>query len=376
MSDSKGITYFLSGGGTGGHIYPVVSVLERILKDPETKAVYYIGNPNNLEAEILKQFETVKFLPIYFKGMPRKFSFAFLKWLWQLECSLWRSLYYTFKYKPDVVFTTGGYVSAPIAFSTVLTRVPLMIHDCDAQPGLVSKTIAPAAKIVSVAFEESKNILKSDKIIYNGNPVREAFFNITKEKALSELNFTSDKKTILVMGGSQGAKTINSAIVNIAKTLVENFDVQLIIQTGKKNYDEVISSLKNIYPEYSENKNLIVKPYFEDMFIPLCAADIVVSRAGSVSLSEICLSSSPSILIPYPHAAQNHQRKNAKKMVEIGASLYLEDSDCSADNLLDEIKCLIYAPDKLEKMSKAASDTAKRDGAERILEQLKSIVKK
>ena len=128
--------------------------------------------------------------------------------------------------------------------------------------------------------------------------------------------------------------------------------------------------------QYETNKNLIVKPYFEDMFIPLCAADIVVSRAGSVSLSEICLSSSPSILIPYPHAAQDHQRKNAKKMVEIGASLYLEDAQCNGDNLLDEIKCLIYDPDKLESMSQAASNAAKRDGAEQILKQLKSIVKK
>lgn len=376
MSDKQGITYFLSGGGTGGHIYPVISVLERILKDKDTKEVYYIGNPNNLEAEILKQFESVKFLPVYFKGMPRKFSFAFLKWLWQLECSLWRSLYYTFKFKPDVVFTTGGYVSAPIAFSTILTKVPLMIHDCDAQPGLVSKTVAPFAKIVSVAFEESTKKLNSDKIIYNGNPVREAFFKITKEKALEELNFTQDKKTVLVMGGSQGAKTINSAIIKITKRLVEELNVNLIIQTGKKNYDEVVSELKKVYPEFETKKNLIVRPYFDNMFIPLSAADIVVSRAGSVSLSEICLSNSPSILIPYPHAAQDHQRKNAKKMVDRGASLYLEDDDCSGENLNELLEELIFNEDRLNEMSKAASSLAKRDGAEKILEQLKSIVKK
>ena len=376
MSDKQGITYFLSGGGTGGHIYPVVSVLERLLKDSDTKKVYYIGNPNNLEFEILKQFENVKFLPIYFKGMPRKFSFAFLKWLCQLEFSLWRSLYYTFKYKPDVVFTTGGYVSAPIAYSTLLTKVPLMIHDCDAQPGLVSKTVAPFAKIVSVAFEESTKILKSDKIIYNGNPVREAFFKITKEKALEELNFTAEKKTILVMGGSQGAKTINSAIVQIAKRLVEEINVQLIIQTGKKNYEEVIEELRKVYPEFEANKSLIVKPYFDDMFIPLSAADIVVSRAGSVSLSEICLSNSPSILIPYPHAAQDHQRKNAKKMVEKGASLYLEDDDCRGETLNDLIEELITNNERLNEMSKAASSLAKKRGAEDIVSQLKSIAKK
>ena len=375
MKDSSKITYFLSGGGTGGHIYPVVSVLERILKDEQTQKVYYIGNPKNLEAEILKQFQEVEFLPVNLKGMPRKFSFDFIKWLFHIEISLWRALFYTFKYKPDVIFTTGGYVSAPIAFSTVLTKIPLMIHDCDAQPGLVSKTAAPLAKIVSVAFEESKNILKSDKIIYNGNPVREAFFSITKDKALSELNFSSDKKTILVMGGSQGAKTINSAIVGIAKTLTQDLNIQLVIQTGKKNFDDVCAELKQLYPEFENDKNLVVKPYFENMFIPLCASDLVVSRAGSVSLSEICLSSSPSILIPYPHAAQDHQRKNAQNMVQRGASLYLEDSECNKDSLFNLIKSLLDNPEKLAKMSKAADAAAKRDSAENILKQLKSIVR-
>lgn len=376
MSDKTGITYFLSGGGTGGHIYPVISVLERILKDKDTKEVYYIGNPKNLEAEILKQFPSVKFLPVNFKGMPRKFGFEFIKWLCLLEISLWKALYYTFKYKPDVVFTTGGYVSAPIAFSTLLTKVPLMIHDCDAQPGLVSKTVAPFAKIVSVAFEDSVNILKSDKIIYNGNPVREAFFDIDKEKALKELNFTPDKKTVLVMGGSQGAKTINSAIISIAKDWVEEKNIQLIIQTGKKNFEEVKSELKKVFPEFEGNKNIIVKPYFDNMFIPLSAADVVVSRAGSVSLSEICLSDSASILIPYPHAAQDHQRKNAKKMVDQGASLYLEDNDCRGETLNDLLEELIFSNERIKEMSASASKLAKRDGAENILKQLKSIAKK
>ncbi|MBR6164243.1 undecaprenyldiphospho-muramoylpentapeptide beta-N-acetylglucosaminyltransferase [bacterium] len=376
MSDKKGITYFLSGGGTGGHIYPVISVLERILKDDETEKVYYIGNPKNLEAEILKQFPSVKFLPVNFQGMPRKFGFKFIKWLCHLEISLWRALYYTFKYKPDVVFTTGGYVSAPIAFSTLLTKVPLMIHDCDAQPGLVSKTVAPFAKIVSVAFEDSVNLLDSKNIHFNGNPVREAFLKVNKEEALKELNFTPSKKTVLVMGGSQGAKTINSAVVSIAKALVEEKNVQLIFQTGKKNFEEVVSELKKVFPKFEENKNLIVRPYFDNMFIPLSAADVVISRAGSVSLSEICLSNSPSILIPYPHAAQDHQRKNAKKMVEKGAALYLEDDDCKGENLDNLLEELLLSEERLAEMSQAASKLAKRDGAERILEQLKSIVRK
>lgn len=374
QDQDKKYTYFISGGGTGGHIYPAVTVAEELLKDDDTKEIFYVGNPNNLEYEIVKTKENIKFLPINVSGMPRKLSFKFLKWVWDLEIATWKALFYILKYKPDAIFTTGGYVSAPIAFASILLKQPFMIHDCDAHPGLVSKNVAPFAQCVSVAFEKSNELLNSNNIICNGNPIRNSFNKYTKQEARKALNL-QDKLTVLAMGGSQGAMTINNAVIEIAQELTEELNIQLIIQTGKKNYKEVIRRFEEYFPHYKENTNLLIKPYFDEMALPLKSADIVIARAGSLSLSEINICSLPSILVPYPHAAADHQRKNAKEMCDKGASLYLEDADCNRKNLLEKLKSLIYNPQKLSEMSSIAKSLACEKSTENIIKQLKSIIK-
>lgn len=370
MSNNK--VYFISGGGTGGHIYPAFTVVEKLLKEDDTEKIYFIGNPNNLEAEIVKNYPQVEFLPVEVSGMPRKLNIALLKWFFQLIKAHSKACSYINKYKPDAIFTTGGYVSAPIVLAAISKKKPYMIHDCDSVPGLVSKMAAPKAKIVSIAFENSKNILKSKNIIFNGNPVREAFFTVTKENAREKLNIPKDKIVIFAMGGSQGAKTINTAMVRLVKTLVEEFNAFVIMQTGKKNIDEVTIELEEIYPDFKNNPNVLVKPYFDEMVYPLKSADIVIARAGSVSLSEILQCNSASILVPYPYAAQDHQRKNAKEMCERGISLYLEDCECNEENLLFKIKEVLA---NLEKISLKVKDFADSNPTEKIVEQLKSIIK-
>lgn len=374
QTQHKKYKYFISGGGTGGHIYPAVTVAEELLKDEDTGEVFFIGNPSNLEYEIIKNKKGITFLPVKISGMPRNFTLKFLKWLWNLEIATWKAAFYILKYKPDAIFTTGGYVTAPVAFAAILLRKKFMIHDCDTHPGLVSRQIAPFAEIVSVAFEKSKSLLDSKNIILNGNPIRSSFNEYTKEEARNILNL-ENKFTITSMGGSQGANTINDAVVEIAKYLVEDLNLQLIMQTGKKNYEDIVNKLYEIWPEYESNKNIVVKPYFDEMAIPLKSADLVISRSGSLSLSEINLCSLPSILVPYPYAAADHQRKNAKEMLELGASLYIEDNECSPEKLLEMIKLLISDTQKMTKMAENAKSLSTADAAQRIIKQLKSIIK-
>ncbi len=370
MSNNK--VYFISGGGTGGHIYPAFTVVEKLLKEEDTEKIYFIGNPNNLEFEIAKNYPQVEFLPVDVSGMPRKLSFALLKWCIQLIKAHAKACSYIKKYKPDAIFTTGGYVSAPIVLAAISKNKPYMIHDCDSVPGLVSKMAAPKAKVVSVAFENSKKVLKSNNIIFNGNPVREAFFTVSKEEARAKLNIIEDKTVIFAMGGSQGAKTINTAMVRLLKTLVEEFNAFVVMQTGKKNIDEVTIELEEIYPEFKNNPNIMVRPYFDEMVYPLKASDVVIARAGSVSLTEILQCNLASILVPYPYAAQDHQRKNAKEMCDKGVSLYLEDAECSEENLLFKIKEILA---KVQPMSEKAKELAKTNPTEEIVKQLKSIIK-
>lgn len=367
--------YFISGGGTGGHIYPAFTVVEKLLKQEDTEKIYFIGNPKNLEFEIAKNYPQVEFLPVDVSGMPRKIGIPLIKWGVQLFKAYLKANSYIKKYKPSAVFTTGGYVSAPIVLASIFSKTPYMIHDCDSIPGLVSKMAAPKAKFVSVAFENSKNILKSNKIVFNGNPVREAFFEVSKSQAREKMNIPLDKTVIFAMGGSQGARTINSAVVKLLKTLSEDLNAYVILQTGKKNIDEATIELEEIYPEFKSNSNVLVQPYFDEMVYPLKASDIVIARAGSVSLTEILQCHLVSILVPYPYAAQDHQRKNAKEMCEKGVSLYLEDSECNEDNLLFKINELISDKEKLSKMQEKAKALAKDNPTEKIVNQLKSIIK-
>lgn len=373
MSDTckKKYTYFITGGGTGGHIYPAIAMAEALRKDETTKDIYYIGNPNNLEYGIVKKAH-FKFLPIKVSGMPRKIGWDFIKWGIELELANWKALYYLWRFKPDAILGTGGYVSAPALMASNLSKTPYMIHDCDAQPGMVSKFVAPMAKQVSLAFEDSASYIRSNNISINGNPIREQFKTLTKEQARQNMNL-ENKTTITIMGGSQGAKSIDDATIQCLKQIFEKYDVQVIFQTGAKHYENTIKALEEVYPEFEHNKNLVIKPYFDDMVTALKATDIAISRAGSLSLSEICACGIAPILIPYPYAAADHQRKNAKSLLNKNACLYLEDKETTGETLLEKLDELLSDPEKLASIQANTRALAKLDATQTIVEQLKKV---
>lgn len=361
-------TYFITGGGTGGHIYPAVAVADELLKLDNTEKIYYVGNPNNMEFSIVKN-KNYEFLPVISSGMPRKLSFALVKWTLQMLHAFVKCCFYINKYKPSVIFGTGGYVSAPVLMAGIVMKVPFVMHDCDANPGLVTRKFSPYAKSVSIAFEEAKKKLNNLRCYVNGNPIRNEFSTLSKSQARQSLGL-SDRLTVCIMGGSQGAKAINSAAVGVLKTLTNDLGLQVIFQTGKKNYDNVISELQMIYPDFENDSNLLVRPYFDDMVTVLKASDIAVSRAGSLSISEICASGLAPIFAPYPYAAADHQRKNAHYIVEQGAGLYIEDNDLTSEKLLELIKSLTENEVYLQEIQQKSLNLAKFDGLQRIVEQI------
>lgn len=364
-------TFFITGGGTGGHIYPAIAVADELLKIDSTEKIYYVGNPNNLEASIVKE-KNYEFLPVISSGMPRTFGLTLIKWGLQMFHAFIQCCAYIRKYKPDVIFGTGGYVSAPVLMAGIVMNVPFVMHDCDANPGLVTRKLSPYAKSVSIAFAEAKNKLNNPHCNINGNPIRNDFARLTKEQA--RLNLCLENKlTLCIMGGSQGAKTINNAAVEILKSLTNDYNLQIIFQTGKKNFDEVSAKLKETYPEYTDDKNLIVRPYFEDMVTVLKASDIAISRAGSLSISELCASAIAPIFVPYPYAAADHQRKNAKNIVAQGAGLYIEDSEVTPETMLNLVKSLVENPEKLSGIQQASLSLAKFDGIKNIVNQILEV---
>ena len=368
MSEAYKKVYFVTGGGTGGHIYPAMAVADELSKENK---VYYVGNKRNMELELATK-KGYKFLHVGVSGMPRKLNPKFFYWVLRLIRAVLFSIRYIKKYKPNAVFATGGYVSAPMIFACILTKTPYMMHDCDAMPGLVTRRLCKHAKYVSLAFSKAKKYIPNRHVIVSGNPIREDFATMTREQALENMGL-KNKLTLTVMGGSQGAKSINNTVVELLKEFSQDLNLQIIFQTGKKNYDELVEKLKLVYPAWEQDSNIVLKPYFSDMISVLKSSDIVVSRAGSLSLSEICASGAAPILVPYPHAAANHQRINAKNLLESGACIYVEDSDLEPNKLREIVHTLVNNPMKINYLKQNSSYLAKYDATKQIVEKLKSL---
>ncbi len=369
MSEVYNSTCFVTGGGTGGHIYPAMAVADALCADTK---VYYVGNKRNMEFELASK-KGYKFLHVSVSGMPRKLNPKFFIWGIKLIKAIIRSVRYIKKYKPDMVFATGGYVSAPMIFACIITKTPYVMHDCDAMPGLVTRRLSKRAKYVTLAFENAKRYIPNKHTVVTGNPIRDGFKTLSKSQAKALLGLSDNKLTLCVMGGSQGAKSINNTTIELLKEFSQELNLQVIFQTGKKNFDSVTENLERIYPSYAEDKNLIIRPYFEDMIPVLKSSDIVISRAGSLSLSEICASETAPILVPYPYAAANHQRINAKYLLKSGACIYIEDKEFEPNKLRETIIELLNNPIKMNYLKQNASYLAKYNAAEEIVKLLRSI---
>ena len=368
MSEKYNRVYFVTGGGTGGHIYPAMAVADALSEDSK---VFYVGNRHNMEFQLATK-KGYKFLHVGISGMPRKLNPKFFYWGIKLVRAILFSIRYIKKYKPNAVFATGGYVSAPMIFACIITKTPYMMHDCDAMPGLVTRKLCTRAKYVSLAFDKAKKCIPNKHSIVTGNPIRAEFETLTKQDACKKMGL-KNKLTLCVMGGSQGAKSINNATVDLLREFSQEKNIQIIFQTGKKNFDEIIEKLKLIYPNYEKDENLRIQPYFDDMISVLKASDIVVSRAGSLSLSEICASSVAPILVPYPYAAANHQRINAKYFVEKGACIYIEDADLDTNKLRESVLNLVENPVKMDYLVQNTTHLAKYDATKKIVEYIKSL---
>ena len=371
----KNLKIVISGGGTGGHIYPAIAVGRELLNNEKVKKIYYVGNPRNLEKSITEK-ENFEFLPVIVSGMPKTKNFAIfalLKWFFQLIVAVCVCFKYFIKIKPDCVLGTGGYVSGPALICAKFLNIPFVLHDSDAIPGIVTRKMAPFAQMVNTSFDEAKKYIKSKKITCYGNPLRSDFNSLNKTECLQKLNLNPQKFTILVMGGSQGAKSINTAIADSALELIEKYDLQIIHQTGLKNYESYMDSIKS---DLRNNPNYLPKAYLDDIAIYLSCADLVIARAGSLSLSEFNLCELPSILIPYPYAAHNHQYHNAKALENLGAAICIEDNLCDADNLIEITSNLLSDKTQLDTMKKANANIAKPDATKKIANAIVEIALK
>lgn len=361
----------ITGGGTGGHIYPALAVAEKLKK--KGWEILYIGSAERMEAEIVPK-TGFNFRGLVVRPLPRSLSLKlFSSFFYNLKSFL-EALKIIKDFKADFVIGTGGFAAGPIVLAAALLRKKTIIHEQNAYPGITNKLLASFVNKICLNFAESAEYLKakSKKIEVTGNPVRPSIINVDSKKAYKELNLSADLKTILITGGSLGAEIINSNVLELYKYALEN-NIQILHLTGKKNYEKFINNLKlnNVDPQ---NKLLKIISYLDQMEFALAAADLIISRAGATALAEIATCAKASILIPFAAAAENHQLKNAEVFKKRGAALIIEESDLDEHLLVDKVKQIIENEEKLKSMSVAAKSISQKDALDNIIKVIEKLI--
>ena len=373
-------TIIVAGGGTGGHFYPAVAVAQKLMQRfpeyfPNDRLnIHYVGSKYGLERKLVEdQTFSSTLLPI--RGFARYFSIRSLRNNLAAPINMLRSYlacYSLFKRtKPIAFIGTGSYGMAIPGIIANQLKIPIYLQEQNAYPGVITRLLSKNARILFYAFSEITKHLKDEKLllIESGNPVRDNIRPIERKDACAVYGLDPGKKTVFVFGGSQGAQSINEALQNAINTLMTRWNFQVIWQTGHSNYESLASALP-------ASKGLILRPYINDMENAYSAADLVISRAGALTIAELIKMSKPAILIPLPSAAANHQMHNARSLENRGAVKVIPDSKLVEGALINTLHEVLAHPDNLEEMALAMANIPKRPATAIIVDEiLKDLIK-
>ena len=366
---NKKLKVIISGGGTGGHIFPAISIANALRALRPDAQILFVGAIDRMEMQrVPAAGYKIKGLPIC--GFDRQHKLKNIKVLFKI----WKSQRMAKKiikdFKPDVVVGVGGFASGPTLNTAASMGVPCLIQEQNSYAGVTNKLLAKKAEKICVAYEGMERFFPAEKIIMTGNPVRQALLNtkISREDAVKSFGLNPEKKTILLLGGSLGARTINVSVL-LHLDLVKSTDVQFIWQTGSYYSAAIAEELKG------ENiPNLKVTDFITDMATAYKAADLVISRAGASSISEFCLIGKPVILVPSPNVAEDHQTKNALALSSKNAAIHVKDADAPA-NLLELAVHTVNDDKRLKELSENVLKLALPDSAEIIAKEVIKLVR-
>ena len=361
----------ISGGGTGGHIFPAVSIANAIKELRPDTEILFVGAEGRMEMHrVPAAGYPIKGLPV--AGFDRKNLFKNIPVLIKLFKSQRLARKIVKDFQPHAAVGVGGYASGPTLKVAGSMGIPTLLQEQNSYAGVTNKLLAKQAKKICVAYEGMERFFDKDKILLTGNPVRQGLLNhsTTREEAISTFGLDPNKRTILILGGSLGARTINQCLMeNLDK--VKSSGVQFIWQTGKIYIEEA----KAAVAKAGELPMLHVTDFISDMATAYCAADLVISRAGAGSISEFCLLQKPVILVPSPNVAEDHQTKNALALVNKNAALYVKDIEAK-DLLLDKAIEAVKQPDLLKNLSKNITELAFTDSANIIAKEVIKLAEK
>ena len=362
--------YLISGGGTGGHIYPALAILNEIKLHDKDADILYVGTKEGLEAKLIPK-EGINFKTIRVEGIPRRINKDSFIALRELLYGLNQSGKIIDDFKPDVVIGTGGYVCGPVVFKAARKNIPTLIHEQNAFPGITNKILSRFVDRVAVTFDESIKYFKfPERVTKTGNPIRGEILNIDKSVAYEKLNLSPDKATILCFGGSGGQRSLNESIRDMLKSL-KTVDFQLIHITGERFYEEFMNDIKSL--ELDE-KDIKILPYLYEMAEALNIADVIITSAGAITLAEVSSIGIPSILVPKAYTAENHQEYNARSFEKEDAAIVILEKDLNGEKLKEELINLLNNPLRLKEMSKNSKSLAQIDSASKIYDIIKNMI--
>ena len=365
------IRIIVSGGGTGGHIFPAISIANALkAKDPEAVKILFVGAENRMEMEKVPAagYEIIG-LPI--RGFDRYHPLNNFKTLYMVLKSMIKARRIIKDFKPMVAVGVGGFASGPLLRAAAALGIPTVIQEQNSYAGVTNKLLAAKAARICVAYPNMERFFPKDKILLTGNPVRQDLLEgeNLKQKGQEYYKLDPNKKTLLIVGGSLGARTINESVMGHLDELEAAEDIQVIWQTGKYYYKQIQERLKGRVLHHVQ-----VLEFVTQMNYAYAVADLVISRAGASSISELCLLQKAVILLPSPNVAEDHQTKNALALVEKGAAVMIPDTDARVE-LIKKALSLIHQPESLENLSKNIYKLAQQNSAGRIADEIFKLIK-
>lgn len=367
MLSSMSKKILISGGGTGGHIFPAIAIAKELQKRDKTTEFLFVGSSDRMEMERVPA-AGYPIKGLWISGLQRSLTIKNALFPVKLILSLLKSFFIVLKFKPDVVVGTGGFASGPILWIASLLRIPCLIQEQNSFPGITNKILASRVQKICVAYPNLDRFFPKEKIQITGNPIRSEieYGTPSKEASLAAYGFTKDKTTVLIIGGSLGAKRLNETVIENSSWFGKN-DVQLIWQTG------------NLYSKRCESAqsalgvNAQIRPFINDMAQALSAADIVISRAGAIAISELTCLGKVCILVPSPNVAEDHQKKNALALVAKNAAILVEEKNMNTE-LFTQLESLINNPESQILLAKNCKGMEQPKAAEKIVDLIEELV--
>lgn len=365
----------ISGGGTGGHIYPALTLINTLKIKYDNVEFLYIGTKKGLESDIVPR-ENIPYQYITVEGFKRKITLYNFKVLYNAIKSFFKARKIINDFKPDVVVGTGGYVCGPVLLAAATKKIPTIIQEQNAMPGVTNKILGKFVNNICLGYEKAKNYFQKEKVIVTGNPIRDDFLIKKSSADYKSLDLDENKKTILISGGSRGAKSINDASISMLKKYLNREDLQIILITGSNDFNHYMKKLAEDNIDLKKYPHIKILDYAYNMPKFLRVADLCVLRAGASTLSEITAMGKASILIPYPYAAANHQEVNARELEKNKAAKVILNKDLNEEILYNTINEILTDEAQLKNMERESLKLGKPSASYIISEEIVKLTKK